>query len=73
MSSERIEELLHNKAESTEGTKGEKGIGLGLFLVKELLQKINASLSIESEEGHGSNFIIQLAVKAIVSGQKNNF
>jgi signal transduction histidine kinase len=62
MSKQRIEELLHNEAESTTGTKGEKGSGLGLFLVKELLQKINASLSIESEEGKGSNFIIQLAI-----------
>jgi signal transduction histidine kinase len=62
MSKERIDELLHNEAESTAGTKGEKGSGLGLFLVKELLQKINASLSIESEEGKGSNFIIQLGV-----------
>jgi signal transduction histidine kinase len=50
------------KLTSTAGTQGEKGSGLGLFLVKELLQKINASLSIESEEGKGSNFIIHLAV-----------
>jgi len=61
MSSEKIEELLHNEAESKAGTQGEKGSGLGLFLVKELLQKINATLLIESEEGRGSNFTIQLA------------
>ncbi|MGF2414217.1 tetratricopeptide repeat-containing sensor histidine kinase [Ferruginibacter sp.] len=61
MSKERIEELLQNETESTAGTAGEKGSGLGLFLVKELLQKINARLLIESEEGKGSNFIIELA------------
>jgi len=61
MSSEKIEELLHNEAESKPGTQREKGSGLGLFLVKELLQKINATLLIESEEGRGSNFTIQLA------------
>jgi signal transduction histidine kinase len=61
MSKEKIEELLHNEAESEAGTQGEKGSGLGLFLVKELLQKINAVLLIESEEGRGSSFIIQLS------------
>ncbi|GAB2833645.1 tetratricopeptide repeat protein [Ferruginibacter profundus] len=61
MSKDKIEELLHNEAESKAGTQGEKGSGLGLFLVKELLQKINAVLLIESEEGRGSNFIIQLS------------
>jgi signal transduction histidine kinase len=60
MSKEKIEELLHTDIESTTGTQGEKGSGLGLFLVKELLQKINANLVIESEVGKGSNFIIQL-------------
>ena len=60
MSKEQIEDLLQNDAESTAGTQGEKGSGLGLFLVKELLQKINAVLLIESEEGKGSSFIIKL-------------
>ncbi|WP_462252700.1 tetratricopeptide repeat-containing sensor histidine kinase [Ferruginibacter sp.] len=60
MSKEQIEDLLQNDAESTAGTQGEKGSGLGLFLVKELLQKINAVLVIESEEGKGSSFIIKL-------------
>ena len=58
----QIEELINNDIESTAGTQGEKGSGLGLFLVKELLQKINAILKIESEVGKGSNFIIEFAV-----------
>jgi signal transduction histidine kinase len=60
MTKEKIEELLHSDIESTTGTQGEKGSGLGLFLVKEVLQKINANLVIESEVRKGSNFIIQL-------------
>jgi two-component system, sensor histidine kinase and response regulator len=60
MSREQLNEILNNEAESTSGTAGEKGSGLGLFLVKELLQKIDAVLLIESEEGKGSSFIIQL-------------
>ncbi|MBL0146311.1 MAG: tetratricopeptide repeat-containing sensor histidine kinase [Chitinophagaceae bacterium] len=60
MSKEKTEELLHNNAESTLGTQGEKGSGLGLFLVQELLNKINGKLFIESAPGKGSNFIIEL-------------
>jgi signal transduction histidine kinase len=60
MSKVQLEELLHNEAESTSGTAGEKGSGLGLFLVKELLQKIDAVLRIETEQGKGSSFIIEL-------------
>ncbi|MGC4102067.1 tetratricopeptide repeat-containing sensor histidine kinase [Ferruginibacter sp.] len=62
MSQSKVAELLNSDVESTAGTQGEKGSGLGLFLVKELLQKINAVLSIESEEGKGSKFIIALAI-----------
>jgi two-component system, sensor histidine kinase and response regulator len=60
MNSGKINEILSSEAESTTGTAGEKGSGLGLFLVKELLQKIDAVLLIESEQGKGSSFIIQL-------------
>ncbi len=62
MSKEQVEDLLYNDIESTAGTLGEKGSGLGLFLVKELLHKINAVLLIESEEGKGSSFIIKLGL-----------
>jgi signal transduction histidine kinase len=60
MSRAQMDELLNNEAESTAGTAGEKGSGLGLFLVKELLHKIDAVLLIESELGKGSKFIIEL-------------
>lgn len=55
---EQITKILSNENTSTAGTQGEKGSGLGLFLVKELLQKINAELKIESEPGKGSRFMI---------------
>ncbi len=58
MSAEQIAAIFSNQNDSTKGTKGEKGSGLGLFLVRELLQKINARLEIESVEGKGSRFAI---------------
>lgn len=38
------------------GTNGEPGSGLGLIVCKELLEKHNSKLSIDSEEGKGSRF-----------------
>jgi ligand-binding sensor domain-containing protein/signal transduction histidine kinase len=47
---------------STEGTAGEKGVGLGLLLVKEFVEKNNGRVWIESEEGVGSTFYFTLAL-----------
>lgn len=60
MTAEQINNFYANETESIIGTQGEKGSGLGLFLVKELLAKINASLTIKSEVGNGSEFTISL-------------
>lgn len=58
MSEEQIRELTSNQQQSSSGTAGEKGSGLGLYLVQELLQKINAKLEVKSEKGKGSTFNI---------------
>ena len=60
MTTKQIADLLNNETETTIGTKGEKGSGLGLFLVKELLTKANNTLIIESEVGKGSVCSIEL-------------
>jgi signal transduction histidine kinase/Tfp pilus assembly protein PilF len=60
MTTKQIADLLNNETETTKGTQGEKGSGLGLFLVKELLTKANNKLIIESEEGKGTTFTIGL-------------
>jgi signal transduction histidine kinase len=60
MTANQIENVYSNETDSSQGTQGEKGSGLGLFLVKELLAKANASLTIKSEVNKGSEFSIVL-------------
>jgi len=45
---------------STRGTNKEKGSGLGLILVKELVEKNQGRIFVESELGKGSHFMIDL-------------
>ena len=44
----------------TYGTSGEKGLGLGLQLVKEFMEMNNGTISAESEENAGTTFIVRL-------------
>lgn len=40
-------------------TKGEAGTGLGLYVTKQLIQKNNGKLSVESQEGKGTTFLLE--------------
>ena len=42
------------------GTDGEESTGLGLSIVKTILNKHNATIDITSEEGKGSDFLIKI-------------
>ncbi len=47
---------------TSEGTAGERGSGLGLSLVHEIIEKHGGSIRVESEYGEGSNFIFTLPI-----------
>ena len=55
MSAEQTQELFNIDLKTLRsGTSGEKGVGLGLIVCKEFLEKHGSQLNIESEEGKGS-------------------
>lgn len=60
MSEQQINEILSLKSKSTFGTNNEKGSGLGLFLVQEMLAKVDGKLKIESQLNLGSTFILEI-------------
>lgn len=47
---------------TSEGTAGEKGSGLGLSLVKEIIEKHGGTIEVESEYGKGTEFIFTLPI-----------
>jgi PAS domain S-box-containing protein len=60
---ENIKNLFRVEAKFTsEGTAGEKGSGLGLSLVKEIIEKHGGSIWVETEYGKGSDFKFTIPV-----------
>ncbi len=61
LNADQIESLFQlGDQNSTKGTGGEKGTGLGLLLCRDLLDKNNGSISVTSKPGEGSTFTINL-------------
>jgi len=62
MKEDKVQEILQGEATSEGGTKGEKGYGFGMSLVKHLVDKAEGSIQIDSELGEGTQFKIVLPV-----------
>jgi signal transduction histidine kinase len=62
MNNEQQSKLFSAQYFTTKGTVGEKGNGLGLHLVKELVEKNGGKIWVTSEEGKGSEFCFLLPV-----------
>jgi signal transduction histidine kinase len=53
------------KISSGRGTMGEGGTGLGLVLVKELIEKLNWKIEVKSKVNAGTEFIISIPIKQL--------
>ena len=61
MTQETIQKIVGStELNSTKGTSGETGTGMGLIISKEFIQRHKGTLKIESTVGKGSSFIINL-------------
>ncbi len=60
MNPELLQKLFKPSQNSSYGTGGEKGIGIGLLLCKEFVSKNNGTISVTSEIGKGTTFSILL-------------
>lgn len=55
-----LNKLFDSKVKfSRPGTQGEKGSGIGLLLCKEMIERINGKIEVDSQEGYGSTFSIK--------------
>lgn len=52
----KIFEMFYRASEKSEGS------GLGLYIVKETLEKLNGSVQVKSTHGHGSTFSVELPI-----------
>lgn len=66
MNKDIVENLFKlDEQTSRQGTEKEPSTGLGLLLCKEFIEKHNGIISVNSEEGKGSEFIIRLPLTDI--------
>ncbi|MCZ4223537.1 sensor histidine kinase [Pedobacter rhodius] len=59
---EKQEKIFSIKAEPTYGTNNEKGVGLGLMLCKEFIEKQGGKIEFESSLTQGSKFFVYIPV-----------
>lgn len=60
-----VQAILEGHAASTAGTAGEDGYGFGLALVKQLIDKLGGTLSVQSVPGQGALFTVSLPQRAL--------
>lgn len=54
-----VQKIFNSKTWSREGTKQEKGSGIGLSLSKEFTERMNGKIWFESKEGEGTTFFVE--------------
>ena len=65
ISTEFLEKLFTDDNISSRGTQNEKGTGLGLMICKDFMNRNGGDISVESEMGKGTTFLLTLPTQAI--------
>lgn len=60
MSEKQLNKLFKSKVDSGTGTNNESGTGMGLLFCKDLIEKCNGKIWVESEQGSGTEFFFTL-------------
>lgn len=68
MSEEQLESIFNENGQSTMGTGGESGTGLGLLISKEFIQANGGTIQVSSKKFYGTSFRITLPKPGIFSG-----
>ena len=66
-----VQDVMHHSTSQTEFMGG--GIGVGLSLVREILQSSNGEIDVQSDEGMGSTFTMILPYVEVTQKQMENF
>ena len=64
---EKMDKIFSIKAEPAFGTNNERGVGLGLVLCKEYIERQGGRIGFESQSGKGSRFFIHVPVRSVRS------
>ncbi|NDV17015.1 hypothetical protein GO009_13360 [Muricauda sp. TY007] len=62
ISKEKLQKLTKSDLGEDKGTSGEKGYGLGIRLVTDMVGSIGGRLNITSEEGKGTTAIVEIPI-----------
>ena len=65
MSSKQLNKLFKSKVDSGAGTNNETGTGMGLLFCKDLIEKCNGKIWVQSEEGYGTEFFFTLPLGVV--------
>lgn len=65
MSEKQLNKLFKSKVDSGTGTNNESGTGMGLLFCKDLIEKCNGKIWVESTQGSGTEFFFTLPIGTI--------
>ncbi len=63
MTAEQQAKLFKNRVDSATGTRNESGTGMGLLFCKDLVEKSNGKIWVDSTQGEGTTFYFTIPME----------